>query len=159
MFTWTETPLVAMWGHLRYLRSPCNVERVLTGGVQSSRTFIHSESADTTNRAYEISACIRQADEYYRASEAVGLTTQPLLQFYGASSLAKALILANSPDVWLTDLKYHGLSTRPNSPALEAYSSDPEIWKVEDEFAVVAKDGVFTKWSVSEITPGSAGSP
>lgn len=134
-----------MWGYLRYLRSPSNVERVLTGGVQSERTFIHPVSVDTSKRAYEISACIRQADEYYRASEAVGLTTQPLLQFYGAESLAKALILANFPGIWLTDLKYHGLATRPIPKAMTGYSSDPEIWKVEDEFAVVAQDGVFSK--------------
>ena len=145
MFTWTETPLSEMWGHLRYLRSPANVERLLTGSIQSGRTITYPSSPETSGRAYEISACIRQADEYYRASDAVGLATQPLLQFYGAESLVKALILANTPGLSLSNIKYHGLAARPSSKTLKSYAGDPSVWKIEDEFGVVGKDGVFHK--------------
>ena len=95
MFTWTETPLAAMWNHLRYLGSPANVARLLSGEVDSGRTHTLPRSSDLDKRSYEIASCIRQADGYYRAADAVGLAVHPLLQFYGAEALAKASILAN----------------------------------------------------------------
>jgi hypothetical protein len=84
VFTWTETPIVEMWRHLRYLRSPLNVLNLLSGKIKSKRVEKWPESEQLRERAYEIAACIQQADEYYRSADAVGLATHPLLQFYGA---------------------------------------------------------------------------
>jgi len=105
-------------------------------------------TGDVQNRSYEIAACIKQADEYYRSAETVGLATEPLLQFYGAQALAKATVLSTDPNLWLSNLNYHGLSTRPSiapmreQDGLRLYSNDPTSWKVESEYAVT-HDGVF----------------
>ncbi len=57
-------------------------------------------------------------------------------------SLSKALIVANTPDLLLDDIKYHGLFTRPITEELQLYSANPNNWSMEDEFAVT-NDGVF----------------
>jgi hypothetical protein len=153
MFTWSETPLVDLWGQLRYLASSANVYDLLSGqlGIQrqlgSQSLPLYNKSDALKARAHEIASCIRQADEYYRSSDSVSLATQPLLQFYGAESLAKAVILANVPDSQLSDMNYHGLSTNPNVAKdnveeLKAYSSNPNSWEVEKQFAITNK-GVF----------------
>jgi hypothetical protein len=148
VFTWTETPMVEMWRHLRYLRSPLNVLKLLCGKIKSNREEKWSESEELRKRSYEIAACIRQADEYYQSAETVGLATHPLLQFYGALALAKAVILSNDPNLWLSDLKYHGLSSRASSAdknhreILQEYSNNSSLWELEREFAI-AIGGVF----------------
>lgn len=111
MFFWTETPTTEIWNQIRYLKSPKNVENLLNGRTTSERVIIHNNETDISERSYEIASCVRQADEYYKAAGNVGLATQPLLQFYGAESLAKAVILANNVDIRLIDIKYHGIST------------------------------------------------
>ena len=148
MFTWTETPLTEMWHQLRYLRSPANVRNLLSGEIMSRRTPMPSDS-ELDRRSREIASCIRQADEYYKAADTVGLATHPLLQFYGAECLAKAVVLANNSSIWLSNINYHGLTTRANTAAdssdkarLQAYSNDSSIWRIEDEFAVT-NQGVF----------------
>jgi hypothetical protein len=115
MHIWTETPLAEMWHHLRYFKSPSNVYNLLSGNIESNREENWKESEELKKRSYEISACIKQADEYYQSAETVGLATQPLLQFYGAEAIAKAVILSTESDIWLSDLKYHGLSTRAST--------------------------------------------
>jgi hypothetical protein len=95
-----------------------------------------------------VSSCIRQADEYYRASERIGLVTQPLLQFYGAELLAKAVILCNNESVWLHDLQYHGLQTKlrksknKRSQTIKNENRSEIDWKIENEIAII-NDGVF----------------
>jgi len=148
VFTWTETPTIEMWRHLRYLRSPLNVFNLLSGKIKSNRVEKWPESEKLKETSYEIAACIRQADEYYQSANAVGLATYPLLQFYGAQALAKAVILSNDPDQSLSNLKFHGLISRPSSigtdlrKKLEEYVNNPSSWELEKEFAVV-RDGVF----------------
>src|SRR5262245_53180305 len=44
-------------------------------------------------QATQIGYCIRQAEEYWRASAQVSLATRPLLLYYGAVSLSQALYL------------------------------------------------------------------
>jgi hypothetical protein len=151
MFTWTETPIAELWRNLRYLESPANVARLLDGSIRSGRNDHWRSGGDLDARAHTIAACIRQADQYYTAAEAVGLATLPLLQFYGAESLAKAAILATVPLGEEIALEYHGLSTRPLqsveasvSEELKAYRADPSQWNVEQEFAVV-NEGVFPR--------------
>lgn len=106
------------------------------------------ESPETQSRAFDIASCIRQADEYYQAAKQVGLATEPLLQFYGAQSLAKACILANDVTVTLNKLNYHGLSSRVSmvteqeATILRTYSSNEGVWEVESEFGIT-NDGVF----------------
>ena len=100
-------------------------------------------------------SCIRQADEYFQASDSVSLATKPLVQFYGVQALAKAAILALDNQTQLVDLRYHGLSTRssttgePQAGQLRLYSENPNSWTLEDEYAIT-NDGVFPH--ISAIT-------
>jgi hypothetical protein len=146
MFFWTENPTEEMWNQIRYLKNPINVKNLLTRDTKSNRNYTCTNNVE--ERSFQISSCIRQADEYYKSSESVGLATQPLLQFYGAENLAKAAILANTK-LLLSDINFHGLSTRANTAfdtnlrsTLQNYSNDPSRWLIEKEYAVT-NDGVF----------------
>ncbi len=162
MHIWTSSPNEEIWRQLRYLTSIANVENVLLGKTKSGRSA-HWTATEALKAAPEISACLRQADEYFIAAESVRLPTKPLLLFYGTHALSKAAILANDPSLELQDLNYHGLSTRPSTttePAqttLRAYAKDPSLWSMEEEFAV-SNNGVFPHLSRIygdvEITPG-----
>jgi len=59
MFTWSEMPLVDMWNDLRYLESPANVARLLSGDIESARQHALPRSSDLDERAYEIASCVR----------------------------------------------------------------------------------------------------
>jgi hypothetical protein len=148
MHIWTDAPLAEIWHQLRYFRNSSNVYGLLTGFIKSNRTSPWAQSESVKQQAYEIASCIQQAEEYFEASERVGLATKPLLQFYEAQALSKALILANDSSIDLSKLRYHGLSTRPSTVSeprrteLQAYSDDPSKWEVEQEFAVT-NDGVL----------------
>jgi YaaC-like protein len=145
---WSDTPIQDMWRLIRYFRSPMNVYNLLVGKVASGRTVLRPEDGAARQCAYAVSACVRQADEYYAAAETVGLATKPLLQYYGAQCLAKAVILLNEPGVGTEDVKYHGLGTRPGGARgdqrdqLLEYSSNPGLWVVEAEFGIT-NDGVL----------------
>jgi YaaC-like Protein len=148
MHIWTDTPLIEIWNQLRYLCAPANVAAVLSAKVASGRAAMWQDDGALQGRSYEIACCIRQADEYFTASHHVGLATRPLLQFYGVQSLAKAAILAADNNLRLSDIRYHGLSTRPSAghkseqQSLQSYADDPNEWTLEREFAVT-NDGVF----------------
>ncbi len=147
MFFWTETPQTEIWNQLRYLKSQKNVENLLLGKIQSERVQIHHDPDEVHERSFEIVSCIRQADEYYRAAETVGSATQPLLQFYGAHVLVKAVILANTTKR-LSDFEYHGLNGKISTAKpefrndLRDYKEDQSQWEIEKEFAIT-NGGVF----------------
>ena len=147
MHVWTDSPNEEMWSQLRYLAKSANVARLLAGGIDSKRDHIWA-SSEADRSAPEISACIRQADEYFQAARNVSLATKPLMLFYGAQSLAKSVILANDSSRSLSDFTYHGLTTSARAAkdelreSLAQYSRDPERWTLEEEYAVV-NSGVF----------------
>jgi hypothetical protein len=147
MHIWTSSPNDEIWRQLRYLTSVANARSLLTGNSSSGRKAPWP-SSDASRAAPEISACVRQADEYFRAARDVGLSTKPLLLFYGAQSLAKAAILASDPISELRLLNYHGLNTRPSTASdvdrvtLQSYIDNPSSWTLENEFAV-SHAGVF----------------
>ena len=89
-----------------------------------------------------------QADEYYRAAEAVTINTSPLLYFYGMLSLAKATIVANDPDRLLEDIKYHGLQ---HDKVQRASTLDDQVavlnGGVFDEFVNLTDGARFPKGS------------
>jgi hypothetical protein len=98
-----------MWGHLRLLSYEHNARRLLAGDLGKRRKNTPPGSELLDRKAAQISYCILQAHEYYKAAEAVTIHTSPLLYFYGMLSLAKAVIVANDPVKLLGDIKYHGL--------------------------------------------------
>ena len=148
MHVWTETPVSSIWSHLRYFESAGNVGRVLSGTVKSRRSQPWADDPAMNCRSRAVASCIRQANEYFAASRTVGLATRPLLQFYGVECLAKAAILCSEPSTVLTDIKYHGLGTRPAAKALRDYADDPANWAVEDEFAII-NEGVFPRLALA----------
>lgn len=139
VFTWSENPYADMWNHLLFLAKKNNVERLLSGEIESGRTQKYHEKEVLEKKAIQVSFGISQSFEYFRAADTVGVATSPLLYFYGALSLAKSLVVANEKEAYFEGLKYHGLTGRPIDSVLETYSADPKLWKMEDEYAILRK--------------------
>jgi len=65
---------------------------------------------NSTEKASQISFCLRQASEYYQASKQATILTKPVLLYYGMLNLCKALILLKNPGISLQNsLTTHGL--------------------------------------------------
>lgn len=143
MFTYTETPLKDLWEHIKFLSIENNCKRLLNGEIVSKRELIYVNDDVLNKKSKQISMCLKQAYEYFTASETVSINTSPLLLFYGMLSLSKALIIANREELYLDDIKYHGLETRPRYDSLRTYIDNESIWKIEKEYAVT-NDGVFS---------------
>ena len=149
MQVWTDDPKEETRRLLLFFGSSKNVELLLSGATSSSRNKLWSGNVDT--RAKQLASCIKQADEYFLAARSVTLATRPLLLFYGAHALAKAVILADNQSIELSDIRHHGLCTRvirEVDPALQnslrTYKSDRSAWTIDDEFCIV-NDGLLMK--------------
>jgi len=86
----SENPIEDVWKYLRlFLHHPFVEERI--------RNVHNLQKTDSRNnvrkQATQLGYCIRQAEEYFKASSQVGLATRPVLLYYGAVSLTQALIL------------------------------------------------------------------
>jgi hypothetical protein len=131
-----------MWDHLDFLAHPANVERLLTGQLRSMRGVPSINKAIATRKASQVAYSIRQGHEYFRAADSVSITTSPLLYYYGILSLSKALLVANTENLLLDDIKFHGLYTQPITDTQRIYSQKPDNWSIEQEFANT-NEGVF----------------
>lgn len=131
-----------MWNHLNVFSSKANAKRLLSGRMKSQRIWGYFDETLLEKKASQLSQSISQAHEYFRAADTITVKTSPLLYFYGMLSLAKALIIANNPNLFLSDVMYHGLYTRPINQVLQNYSQDDTLWSVENEYAVT-NGGVF----------------
>lgn len=110
MLTWTDQPYATMWSHLRVLSHVHNARRLLLNQFGGTRRILPPAGPLLDQKAAQLSYCVLQADEYFRAAESVSINTSPLLYFYGMLSLAKATVVANDPQKLLDDVKYHGLN-------------------------------------------------
>ena len=86
----SENPIGQIW---KYLRSFLDVT-----SVSEKIRHIHTISdgrfdSDVKKQARQIGYCVRQAEEYFQASSQVSLATRPILIYYGATSLSRALTL------------------------------------------------------------------
>ena len=89
----SESPVEYLWKRLRFFRE--------TEFVAEQIRTIHPPLAggrpprvsDIKKQATQLGHCINQAEEYFRASSQVGLSTRPNLLYYGGVSLSKALVL------------------------------------------------------------------
>ncbi|PWK15767.1 YaaC family protein [Tumebacillus permanentifrigoris] len=143
MFTWSESPSKDMWEHLKFLGNKNNCINLLNGSIKSERTIIYNETNEfMEKKADQIAMCINQAFEYFEAADKVSIRTSPVLLFYGMLSLAKAVIVANEKTIFVEDINYHGLHTRPRNQSLQQYKNDRNSWEIEKEFSVTDK-GVF----------------
>lgn len=109
MHLWTDTPISELWNQIRVFRSAANVNQLLTGKLKAQRPYAFPNNEATQQRSQFIAACIRQADDYHVAEQEVTLTTRPLLQYYGAQALAKAVVLVLDQNIGMDVLHYHGL--------------------------------------------------
>lgn len=80
-------------------------------------------------QAQQIRYCLRQAEEYFSASDAVSLATQPLLQYYGTMSLAIAEFLLKQDGTVSLDRArgthgHHGLEFSFPSQSVKAGSPE-----------------------------------
>ena len=125
-----------------FLAKRNNAKNLLAGNIPSARTVIYKQGRSLEKKADQVSFGINQSFEYFRAADSVSIVTSPLLYFYGMLSLAKSVIVANETDIYLEDIKYHGLARRPKDDKLETYEKNPESWNIESEYAII-RDGVF----------------
>jgi hypothetical protein len=121
-----EDPIKQVW---KFLRSFEDVEFTTNRICE-----IHNIKKDNNTRkqASQIGYCIRQAQEYFQASQKVGLVTSPNLLYYGATSLSRALILLTQSGEYSFDAlrkadkhNHHGLE-------LKKSFKNKKIEKLED---------------------------
>src|SRR5581483_12148107 len=86
----TEDPVRQTWRFLRFFLDVPYVSKLLN---QIHNVPEGKFKADIHKQATQIGYCIRQAEEYFRASLQVSLATRPTLLYYGAMSLSQALFL------------------------------------------------------------------
>ena len=92
----SENPIKEIWKLLRFFQDieltskyHCRIHNIPEKEISKDknlRTNVHKQ-------AKQIGYCIRQAEEYFKASSQVGLATRPNLLYYGTVSLSRALIL------------------------------------------------------------------
>ena len=99
------------WGELNQYQNVDHTANLIVDlhGLQTKH------KANARKQAAELRYCLSQAREYFAAADAVSLATRPVLQYYGAMSLALAEILfKQSADSRLAKLRAehncHGLS-------------------------------------------------
>jgi site-specific DNA-adenine methylase len=105
-------PKAEIWRFLRYFLHGPTIETLIQE-IQSVKGY----EADVKKQAEQIAYSIRQAEEYFKASDNVSLITRPLLLYYGIATLSRALVLLKRNGEYSLDYlrkkrkhKHHGLS-------------------------------------------------
>jgi hypothetical protein len=109
----TEDPVRQTWRFLRYFLDVPYVSQLI---YEAHNVPKGKHKENIRKQATQISYCIRQAEEYFRASSQVSLATKPLLLYYGAVSLSQALVLLRKDGTYSIDVlrnekkhNHHGL--------------------------------------------------
>src|SRR6266849_482304 len=85
----TESPVEEVWKNLRFFLHVDSVRDLISELHKDE----NPRKSDVDKQAKQLAYCIRQAEEYFRASSDVDLPTRPNLLYYGAVSLSRALVL------------------------------------------------------------------
>ncbi len=100
----------------KYLRLLSNVDGTVEKLRKAHEVPEGHHENNLRKQARQISYCLRQAEEYFHASEVVDLATRPLLLYYGCVSLSQALILIKKDGTFSLDASrnagrhnHHGL--------------------------------------------------
>ncbi len=127
----SSTPRAEVW---RYLRLYLNSDRTARRVRQIHNITAGSHEANISKQCIQVGYCIRQAEEYFRASESVGLATKPLLLYYGCVALSRALILIKKDGTYSLDgmrkakkHRHHGLIL--DEGAAEQSSKEPTAYE------------------------------
>lgn len=109
----SEAPTKEVWKHLRFFLDQTAVIETIK---QVHNLEGKNHDSNIKKQAEQIGLCIEQAEEYFNAAGTVGLSTRPLLQYYGAVALTRALTLLKLDGNYSIDAlrkqkkhKHHGL--------------------------------------------------
>jgi YaaC-like protein len=101
------------WKYLRLFQS---VERTVERLQQIHSVPQGKHESNLKKQARQVGYCLRQAEEYFTASETVELATRPLLLYYGCVNLSQALVLLKNDGAFSLDAtrksekhRHHGL--------------------------------------------------
>jgi hypothetical protein len=102
----SEDPPREVWRRLRYfLDEQYTVDHI----VRAQGVDIDRYRRDVQKQAAQLAYCIRQAEEYFCASTQVDIPTRPVLLYYGAVSLSRAIaLLRQSGDYSFDRLRQSG---------------------------------------------------
>jgi hypothetical protein len=113
----TDNPTKQVWKLLRYFLDENTTAERIQKLHDTPSEVVKKQKVNIKKQAKQIGYCILQAEEYFKASSQVTVATRPLLLYYGAVSLAQALILLKRDGLWSFDgnssnvenYKHHGL--------------------------------------------------
>lgn len=144
MHTWSENPKKDMLQHLEMFTYKNNCKKLLSGKIKSNRKINTNYTTSIIDKkASEMAFCIKQGIEFFKNAENADISISPLLIYYGILSFSKSLIIANYKDcLFLDDIKYHGLTTRPKSIEQDKQKNNKKNWKLINEYANT-NNGVF----------------
>lgn len=144
MHTWSENPKKDMLQHLEMFTYKSNCKKLLSGKIKSNRKInINNTASIIDKKASEMAFCIKQGIEFFKNAEDADISISPLLIYYGIMSFSKSLIIANSKEIlFLDDIKYHGLTTRPKDNIQNGQKNIKKNWKLINEYANT-NNGVF----------------
>lgn len=118
--------------------------------IERSHRQAAPQRANFRKQAQQVRVCVLQAKEYFDAARASSLFTSPNHAYYGAVSLASAMMLilgdgTRSLDYLRKDAKnrHHGLNFSVGCTANAAASG---LRLVENSFAEILTDGHFANW-------------
>jgi len=95
-----EEPNLEIWKYLRYFHD----ERETIRKIKENFDIKDSkQNANIRKQAEQLSYCIQQAEEYYKAAQQVSLATKSLLLYYGSVALSQALILLKNDGTYSID--------------------------------------------------------
>lgn len=109
-----DDPINHIWKYLRLFSDITTLTENLSELYSMKKTDKHYNNL--IKQAKQINYCIKQAEEYYQASEKVTLATRPLLLYYGTVCLSQALYLLRKDGTYSLDAlrekerhNHHGL--------------------------------------------------
>lgn len=124
-----EDPLGQVWRLLRLLADVPST----TAQIEAEQGTGPEQRKNVRKQAEQIGHCIRQGEEYFTAAQRVSLATRPVLLYYGAVALSRALILMRRDGTFSFDAlrkterhNHHGLILRREQLAQLGPSSSAE---------------------------------
>ncbi len=119
------------------------------------RTFEHKHDRElSAQRAWEITSCVVQAEEYFRNAEIAAEAVRPLLLFYGVLSLSRGVILFLNVAAKEENLKpSHGLRAKGWTGVLSKGTLSVLDLEVETEEGTFAELVAVTDPHQREVLP------
>jgi hypothetical protein len=138
------------------------VEQYCVDRLLSIHSLASSDASNAKKQAKQIAACVRQAEEYFRAARAVSIVTRPLLLYYGCSALASAQILwKGTGDVSLDKMRAdhgeHGLDRV--APSIKEFNDPAQLAQLKAKIVKKSGEpsGLFGLWRRTMRNDGAVG--